>query len=511
MAENTQDKLKQAIAAAQRGDKTAARRMLQQVLGEDRDNELAWIWMASVVDSFDERRACLERVLKINPNNARAKEALRRLGFDAPTERTAAGSPSAATATTAAAGAIRGGGNRTLYFAIGAAITIVLIALVVASLLSGGPSDSDVRSTATTFAIAQLPTSIPPTIDPDTFTATPFLGVRVTLGSDSLTRLPPTFTPTVAATATELPPPTATPLPLASFPLVYTALTSDGQTELFALNADGSGLRPVAQGFGDPFAVNPAGDQIAFIRLVPASSDFVPPTPAEGEDAPPATNLMPQIFVAPLQDTASARQVTQMIGSTMSRPAWSPDGERIVFSSNQDGDSELYIIDADGGSPPTALTANDANDTDPSISADGRLVVFASDLETPGSQEIFSVSIDGGEMRQLTNASGSSTSPVFSPDGSRITFVSDRGGDGDIWIMDANGQRPFLVTIDDGGAEDRAPVWTPDLRWIAFVSNRGGERFQAYLISLDGSTLLPITDDPDNVQSLGMLPISRSG
>lgn len=509
MAENPQDKLKQGIAAAQRGDKTAARRLLQQVLSEDRDNELAWIWMASVVDSVDERRACLERVLKINPNNARAKEALRRLGFEPPSERAADEVPSAvAAAASAAADALRSGGNRTLYFAIATAVTILLIALFLASLFSGAPNDNAVLQTATSFAVAQLPTQVPPTVDPDTYTATPFLGIIVTVGADSNTALPPTFTPTASATATQPPPPTATPLPLSSFPFVYSALSGDGVGGLFGANADGSGIQPLATEFGEAFALSQDGARVAFVRQVPASADFVQPTAVEGEEAPPPINTIPQIFVASMDDLAAAQQITQMVGTTMSRPAWTSDGARIVFSSNQDGDSELYIIDAAGSTAPTALTNNDANDSDPAISPDGRTIVFASDLETPGSQELFSVSVAGGDVQQLTNASGSSTSPAYSPDGSRIVFVSDRGGDGDIWMMDATGQRPFLVTIDDGDAEDRAPAWTPDSRWIMFVSNRDGETFQVYLISPDGSTLLPVTSGTDNVQSIGMMPMS---
>jgi Tol biopolymer transport system component len=267
----------------------------------------------------------------------------------------------------------------------------------------------------------------------------------------------------------------------------------------------------LASDIGEAFAVSPDGGRIALIRQVPASADFVQPTPAEGEEAPPPINTIPQLFVAPLDDLDAAQQITQMVGTVMSRPAWTPDGARIVFSSNQDGDSELYIIDAAGGSAPTALTDNTANDTDPTISPDGRTVVYASDAETPGSPELFSISIQGGEARQLTNASGSSTSPAFSPDGSRIAFVSDRAGDGDIWIMDSNGQRPFLVTIDDGDAEDRAPAWTPDSRWIVFASNRDGGSFQVYLVSPDGTTLLPVTSGIDNIQSIGSMPMSLPG
>ena len=80
MAGNANSKLKAGIEAAQQGDKKTARNLLKQVLAEDPNNELAWMWLASAVESLDERRACLQKVLQINPNNARAREALSRLG-----------------------------------------------------------------------------------------------------------------------------------------------------------------------------------------------------------------------------------------------------------------------------------------------------------------------------------------------------------------------------------------------------------------------------------------------
>src|SRR5690606_3076564 len=77
-------RLREGIDAAKRGDKATARRLLQQVLSTDGNNELALMWMASVVDPLDERRFYLERALRVNPSNTRAREALRRLGVTEP-------------------------------------------------------------------------------------------------------------------------------------------------------------------------------------------------------------------------------------------------------------------------------------------------------------------------------------------------------------------------------------------------------------------------------------------
>ena len=77
MAENQLNRqLAAGIRAAQQGNSERARELLEGVLRRDRNNEQAWIWMASVVDSQRERRMSLERVLKINPNNQPAQAAL---------------------------------------------------------------------------------------------------------------------------------------------------------------------------------------------------------------------------------------------------------------------------------------------------------------------------------------------------------------------------------------------------------------------------------------------------
>ncbi len=77
----TDELLKQGIAAIKEGRKSEARRLLAQVVEQDKRNETAWLWMSGVVDTDTERRACLENVLAINPNNEIAKRGLERLGI----------------------------------------------------------------------------------------------------------------------------------------------------------------------------------------------------------------------------------------------------------------------------------------------------------------------------------------------------------------------------------------------------------------------------------------------
>ena len=73
------DLLNQGITAAKAGRNEQARRLLRQAIEQDEDNEQAWLWLSSVVESPDEQRLCLENVVAINPSNAFARAGLRRL------------------------------------------------------------------------------------------------------------------------------------------------------------------------------------------------------------------------------------------------------------------------------------------------------------------------------------------------------------------------------------------------------------------------------------------------
>ena len=106
--------------------------------------------------------------------------------------------------------------------------------------------------------------------------------------------------------------------------------------------------------------------------------------------------------------------------------------------------------------------------TDPQLSPDGRTVAYTvGTVDKPGNRvvnQIYTVSIDGGNPRQLTNGASSSSSPRWSPDGRRIAFVTG----GQIWTMKPDGDDKEQVTKISTGAG--GPVWSPDGRWIAFSS-----------------------------------------
>ena len=140
---------------------------------------------------------------------------------------------------------------------------------------------------------------------------------------------------------------------------------------------------------------------------------------------------------------------------------WSPDGSRIAIDDGQD----IWTVSADGTSGTVPLVTGPGNNGGPSWSPDGRRLAFISDRD--GNSEIYVMNADGTGQTRLTDNPLGHGGPVWAPDGTKIAFSRRECNTSrcvsNILTVDADGTNETQLTSDelDAGAFDAGPDWQP--------------------------------------------------
>jgi Tol biopolymer transport system component len=160
-------------------------------------------------------------------------------------------------------------------------------------------------------------------------------------------------------------------------------------------------------------------------------------------------------------------------------PRLSPDGRHVVYASSAGVTFDLWVLDlaADSsGRPqpagrPRRLTATPhLDELAPSISPDGRTVVYMGLDRATQRSSLYLVPLAGGEARRIT-AGPADLTPSFSPDGRAIAFAAPVKGrdDIDLWAVDADGRHRRLL-VAEPLADETGPVWSADGRFVFATS-----------------------------------------
>lgn len=215
---------------------------------------------------------------------------------------------------------------------------------------------------------------------------------------------------------------------------------------------------------------SPDGKMLAFVAERTRGGMMLPAVQASGSAAPRGA----AIYLMKI-DGRNQRPLIKMQGA-QSAPAFSPDGTKIAFESNEGSEvMQIYVVNTDGTGK-KQLTHNTIDDGHPAWSPDGKHIAFTSE-----DWQIYRMSVKGGEIKQLTDSKASHYQPIFSPDGKRIIYVSDAGYHYTLWMMDADGTNKTQLTNHIGAHFE--PSISRDGKKLVFSSDRS-DHMRIYLMDL---------------------------
>ncbi|QQA44990.1 Tol-Pal system protein TolB [Pelagovum pacificum] len=180
-------------------------------------------------------------------------------------------------------------------------------------------------------------------------------------------------------------------------------------------------------------------------------------------------------------DGANVQYLTDS-SSIVLAPRFSPNGDRVIYTSWDSGFPRINAIDVGTVSRQQLATQQGEMAFSPRFSRDARSVIYS--LSNGGNTDIWRTDVATGQHMRLTDAPSIETAPSLSPDGSQIVFESDRSGSQQLYVMSASGGEPRRISFGEG--RYGTPVWSPRGDLVAFTKQNAG-RFHIGVMRTDGS------------------------
>ena len=182
--------------------------------------------------------------------------------------------------------------------------------------------------------------------------------------------------------------------------------------------------------------------------------------------------------------------------------AWNLETDRLTFSSDRNGNDDIFIIKYTGTNL-VRVTTDPAKEQKPSINLAGDVIAYQSDKD--GNWEIYKVNVYSKKFTRLTNNSVDDEKPNWSPLGDKIVFQSKRNENYDIFTIDADGNN--LKQVTNTPSEDTDPSFSQNGKYIVYTSNFGGlSKSNIYIVPVDGGTSTRVTYSNANDKAPSMSP-----
>jgi TolB protein len=269
-----------------------------------------------------------------------------------------------------------------------------------------------------------------------------------------------------------------------------------GCDQIFTMNTDGSGVKMVSNGEGRTTCSYflKGGKKVIYASTFMGKKEC-PPNPDFSQGYVWAIYPDYDIYVADA-DGKNIKPLTTAKGYDAEATV-SPDGKKIIFTSERDGDLELYSMDTDGRNV-KRLTNETGYDGGAFFSPDSKQIVYrgshpkteaetkrykdllAQHLIVPTTFEVWTMNADGTNKRQVTKLNAASFAPFFTPDGKRIIFCTNyfatdqRKRNFDLAVINVDGTGLERITFNE--TFDGFPMFSPDGKKLVFASNRNAAK-----------------------------------